>query len=363
MSTKTAAVQHFTIRHDGVAIPVSRGGRGRPLVLCPGLLTTQADLRELIELLRHDYDVVTFDYRGHGLASAAGRYSFAEFLSDFAAVMTELPRLGLSSVPVLVGHSLGADLVVNYASEFCGTAAGLVLLDGANPVPEPFLTEADLPELRTLWEDFATQQQAVKDSPQQVLLSVQDIVDVNLEVEAFRFEIRQRQRHRERIARLVAGDNLVLPPQVVEFLDQLRAFGVDERIVGVERDGWIPLVTRSPERVAEWVARKQRQLTDPQFLDFYLTLSQALDWADDDPRLAELADRTAVCLTRIADEHGHDYISDIDIEPPLTALLDTLALDTAPPVRRLIGLLAQRGWTGWTKLERVNPKPDAMTTH
>lgn len=87
-----------------------------------------------------------------------------------------------------------------------------------------------------------------------------------------RAEIQQRQRHRERIARLVTGDNLVLPPQVVEFLNQLRAFGVDERIVAVERDGWIPLAARSPERIPEWVARKQHQLTDPHVLDFYLTL-------------------------------------------------------------------------------------------
>ncbi|WP_249350092.1 alpha/beta fold hydrolase [Microbispora sp. H10836] len=61
--------RHFTIHHDGVTIPVSRGGRGRPLVLCPGLNSTQADLRELAELLRHDHDVVTFDLRGHGLAA------------------------------------------------------------------------------------------------------------------------------------------------------------------------------------------------------------------------------------------------------------------------------------------------------
>ncbi len=61
-------MRHFTIHHDGVTIPVSRGGQGRPLVLCPGLSSTQADLREL---LRRDHDVVTFDLRGHGLASAA----------------------------------------------------------------------------------------------------------------------------------------------------------------------------------------------------------------------------------------------------------------------------------------------------
>lgn len=57
----------------------------------------------------------------------------------------------------------------------------------------------------------------------------------------------------------------------------------------------------------------------------------------------------------MADEQGVDYVDDADIEPPLARLMDTLAFDTAPPARRLIELLKERGWAGWTKLERVEP--------
>ena len=177
-----------------------------------------------------------------------------------------------------------------------------------------------------------------------------------------RAEIRQRQRHRERIARLAAGDNLALPPEVVAYLDHLRALGVDERIVQAERDGWIPLVAHSPERVPEWMARKREQIADPQLIDFYLTLGQALDRTDDDPRLAELADKLAAYITQMADEQGEDYVDDSDIDPPLVKLMDTLAFDTAPPARRLIELLKKRGWTGWTKIERVDPTRGAAGT-
>ncbi|MCX3291841.1 MerR family transcriptional regulator [Streptomyces sp. NEAU-H22] len=170
-----------------------------------------------------------------------------------------------------------------------------------------------------------------------------------------RAEIRERQRHRERIARLAAGDSLALPQEVVEYLDRLRALGVDERIVQVERDGWIPLAARSPERVSEWMARKREQISDPQIIDFYLTLSKALDRTDDDLRLVELADKLAAYITQMADEQGEFYIDDTGIEPPFAELLDTHVFDTLPPARRLIELLKNRGWTGWTKLERVNP--------
>ncbi|QQM46233.1 MerR family transcriptional regulator [Streptomyces liliifuscus] len=177
-----------------------------------------------------------------------------------------------------------------------------------------------------------------------------------------RTEIRERQRHRERIARLASGDNLALPREVVEFLDRLRALGVDERIVRVERDGWIPLAAHSPERIPEWMARKREQIADPQLIDFYLTLGQALDRTDDDPQLVELADQLAAYITRMADEQGEGYVDDADIEPPFVKLMDALAFDTAPPARRLIELLREQGWTGWTKLERVTPTRGAAGT-
>ncbi|MEV5745571.1 MerR family transcriptional regulator [Microbispora rosea] len=171
-----------------------------------------------------------------------------------------------------------------------------------------------------------------------------------------RAEIRERQRHRERIARLASGDGLALPVEVVEYLDRLRALGVDERIVRAERDGWIPLAAHSPARVPAWMARKREQIEDPRLVDFYLTLSQALDRADDDPQLVELADRLAAYLTDMADERGEDYVDDTEMASRLVTLMDRLAFDTVPPARRLIELLEQRGWTGWTKLVRVAPR-------
>lgn len=170
-----------------------------------------------------------------------------------------------------------------------------------------------------------------------------------------RAEIRERQRRRERIARLTAGEGLVLPPEVVEFLDRLRSLGIDERIVRFERDGWIPLVAHSSERIPEWIARKHQQLDDPRLIDFYRTLGSALDLPDDDPALTELADSIAGYITELADEMGEDNLGATGIEPPFAELLDTLAFDTVPAARRLIELLRKRGWTGWTTLRRWPP--------
>ncbi len=206
--------RHFTVHHDGVTIPVSRGGTGRPLVLCPGLNSTQADLHELIELLRRDHDVVTFDLRGHGLAPAADRYSFDAFRSDLFAVLAESGRLGLSSPPLLVGYSLGADLAVTYASECPDAVAGLVLIDGANPLPEPFITEADLPEFRAMAQDPAMWREIerARGTARQVLLGPRDILDLQLEMDVVRAGILDRYRKIDRpihmiMSAAIAGDS------------------------------------------------------------------------------------------------------------------------------------------------------------
>lgn len=200
-------MRHFTIHHHGVRIPVSRGGRGRPLVLCPGLNSTEADLHKLTALLRRDHDVVTFDLRGHGLASAADRYSFDAFLGDLVAVLAELD---LPTAPVFVGYSLGADLAVHYAAEFPDAVAELVLIDGANPLPEPFITEADLAEFRAMADDLATRQEAelAKGTAHQVLLTAQNILDLNLEIDVVRSAILDQYRRIDHPIRMIMSTSI-----------------------------------------------------------------------------------------------------------------------------------------------------------
>ncbi|TDU91114.1 alpha/beta hydrolase family protein [Kribbella voronezhensis] len=211
MTTNTA-VQTSTIHHDGVTISMSRGGHGRPMILCPGLNSTQADLHELVGLLRHDYDVVTFDLRGHGLSSAADSYLFADFLSDLTAVTSTQQRIQPEATPVLVGYSLGADLAVHYASEHPGSVTELLLIDGANPVPEPFITATDLPLFRALWEQQAEHQETLRGTPRQVLLTAQEILDLNVQLDGIRARILDRYRTIDRpitmiMSAAMAGDS------------------------------------------------------------------------------------------------------------------------------------------------------------
>ena len=169
-----------------------------------------------------------------------------------------------------------------------------------------------------------------------------------------RAEIRDRQAHRERIAQLAAGDSLALPPEAVAYLDRLRGLGLPEPMIGGERDAWILVAAQLPEQMPFYMKMKQQQLDDPATVELYRDLADAITWEADDPRLVAVRDRL-VALLDAADAEGWET-HDEEMTDELAGLLDSVFLDSMPIAHRLMELLEERGWRGWTKLERIGPK-------
>ena len=166
-----------------------------------------------------------------------------------------------------------------------------------------------------------------------------------------RAEIRERQRHRERIAQLAAGDSLALPPEAVAYLDRLRGLGLPDPLIEGERDAWILVAAQLPEQMPFYMKMKQQQLDDPATVELYRDLADAIAWAADDPRLVAVRDRL-VGLLDAADAEGWES-HDEEMTDELADLLDSVFLDSMPIAPRLMELLEERGWRGWTKLERI----------
>jgi DNA-binding transcriptional MerR regulator len=175
------------------------------------------------------------------------------------------------------------------------------------------------------------------------------VVDIDRRLRA---EIKERQRHRERIAQLAAGDALALPPDAVEYLDRLRALELPELMIGGERDGWILVAAQLPEHMPLYMKLKQQQLDDPATVELYRDMAQLIHWAADDPRAAGVADRIAATLEATDTEawEGDEMMPD-----ELAELLDSVFLESVPIARHLMNLLEERGWRGWTKFERIPP--------
>jgi DNA-binding transcriptional MerR regulator len=166
-----------------------------------------------------------------------------------------------------------------------------------------------------------------------------------------RAEIRERQRHRERIAQLAAGDSLALPPEAVAYLHRLRGLGLPEAMIEGERDAWILVAAQLPEQMSFYMRMKQQQLDDPATVELYRDLADAIAWEADDPRLVAVRDRL-VALLDAADADGYESPEE-EMSDELAGLLDSVFLDSMPIAPRLIELLEERGWRGWTKLERI----------
>jgi DNA-binding transcriptional MerR regulator len=153
--------------------------------------------------------------------------------------------------------------------------------------------------------------------------------------EALGERIRELKRHRRRIADLAGGERLFLPEEVVEFLDELRALGVSERSVRIERDGWIMLAARHPEAVSGFIEDKRALLVDPEFQRLYLAYDQAYDWKPDDPRLDELAAAMVAYLERAEQDVEQLVPDETDDGTPLVTVLISHLSDSSAGWRRL----------------------------
>jgi DNA-binding transcriptional MerR regulator len=165
-----------------------------------------------------------------------------------------------------------------------------------------------------------------------------------------RAEIRRLRGTRRRLARLAAGEHLALPQSVVDYLDRLRGLGVEERYIEMERDAWIMVAAQVPHLIDAVIAQKHEQLNNPDMVKLYSLLRGALDRPVDDPRVVEIADILERLMIRAveAGEVGADGFDDQFVD-----LLDSTMAESSPGAERVLAILEERGWRGWTRIERV----------
>lgn len=172
-----------------------------------------------------------------------------------------------------------------------------------------------------------------------------------------RAEIRERQRHRKRIAQLAAGDSLALPAEVVAYLDRMRELGFPERVIELERDSWILLNAHMPDQVAGFMQGKRGLIEHETLRRLYLDLGDLIDCTPDDSRLPVLADRVVAFLDAVI-----VHVADVEeaesnkVSDDLVALLDAAFIAAVPCAPRLLELLGERRFTGWTNIKRVRSK-------
>jgi hypothetical protein len=135
-------------------------------------------------------------------------------------------------------------------------------------------------------------------------------------------------------------------------------------MVAAERDAWILVAARWPDRTREIMPAKLAQLDDPQLVRLYRVGSEILEsyagdgprLEQDDSRLEEVADIMAGLLEQA---HARGEINrcegardDLPFE-----LLDAQFAESHPQAERMLDLMRERGWAGWIRPERLAEPP------
>lgn len=149
---RTFRTEHVRIRD--LEYQVLRWGPSDPgnqplLVLCHGWMDVAASFQFLVDALQQERAIIAPDWRGFGgtLAPHADHFVFADYLLDLDYLLDHYA----GSQPVhLVGHSLGGNIVTQYAGVRPHRIARLVNLEGFG-LPATQASEA--PQRLTQWLD------------------------------------------------------------------------------------------------------------------------------------------------------------------------------------------------------------------
>jgi pimeloyl-ACP methyl ester carboxylesterase len=128
---------------DGIKIHSSSAGKGpKTIILVHGWTCDETTWSEQVPVLSKTYRVLTLDLPGHGMtgAPADGKLSMDLFARAVEAVRAEAKADHI----VLVGHSMGTPVIVQYARLYPQHVAAMVFVDGLvslgngrGPAPDP----------------------------------------------------------------------------------------------------------------------------------------------------------------------------------------------------------------------------------
>ncbi len=146
VETKTLSVS------DGTTISYLSGGHGSPqLVFVHGWACDRSYWKDQIDHFRYDNRLLAIDLAGHGESgSSRSDWSIDALAQDLAEVLV---HESLNDV-ILIGHSLGAAVVVLTAQKAANRVTGVVIVDAMHDLETPH-REQSLSFIAALESDFA----------------------------------------------------------------------------------------------------------------------------------------------------------------------------------------------------------------
>ena len=119
---------------DGTKIAYKTVGSGLPLICCNGIGCNTFYFKWIEEHFKAHHQVITWDYRGHGKSESPKKSKNSTILSlvkDMKSVMDELKI----EKAVLIGHSMGVQIIYEFYKHYPHHARGLIACFGTFEKP------------------------------------------------------------------------------------------------------------------------------------------------------------------------------------------------------------------------------------
>lgn len=122
------------VETNGAETYYERHGEGRPIIFVHGLTMDRRTWQPQVDALSNEYEVITYDYRGHGKTNTGdpSNYSVSLLVDDLRALVEELEV----NDPILCGHSYGGLIIAEYAHQYPDDVAALVFAEARTDVGE-----------------------------------------------------------------------------------------------------------------------------------------------------------------------------------------------------------------------------------
>jgi pimeloyl-ACP methyl ester carboxylesterase len=124
----------YATTHDGIQIFYSVEGEGEPLVFCYGLVCSSLHWTYQIDHFKRTHRSIWFDYRAHhnsGTPQDLSSLTIPHFARDLSTVFD---AMGLEKA-ILLGHSMGVSVALEFYRQFPDRVKALVLANGTAKRP------------------------------------------------------------------------------------------------------------------------------------------------------------------------------------------------------------------------------------
>ena len=115
------------------------------------------------------------------------------------------------------------------------------------------------------------------------------------------------------------------------------------------------MAARWPQAIPTIMADKVAMLADPNIVQLYQLIGRIAENEADEELLRETADLMSELLEHAAASGELDRQDEQMPDAAFIRLMDSFADGAHPAVARLRELIAERGWTGWTRLQKRQP--------